>query len=381
MTTAKKNPKSGKAAAGRSRRKKLVDKDPAPIDKEKMAAFFSGAGIEIPVAVEVVQVKETAGEESKAAVEISSGSATESVEEAVVIVPEVPEQNQFDEGAAGLIETDGEALSAGNSFADDVLADDVLEDPNPSEKGESLMKNTPPAPADDSASGSSGIVSMFVVLVLLALFWFYVISSVPLRKAAELKVEQGKVAISLLTTKVMGLEAENSRLQTRLEQLEQSALEWQKAAKKVAVSVSAGLLPAKKTASEAAVTESVAAPALKRDSSFDRAPIPFWRQMRPRGSLIDKASGKVKPAVPAPAASALPAVKVDSFSKAPIPFWRKPRVKPVVGKVDKQVVIKALPAGKGLGQASPAEAASESVVNPALDPSFKKAPKPFWIKD
>ncbi len=343
-----KTPKSGKASASRSRRKKIVDKAPAAVDKEKMAAFFSAAGIDS-------SVSDSAPDSVKETAEVTVATAVES---------EVP------------AEIEAEVVKAGPGNDEELVPESESEVPSDSdgEKGEALMTTTPKASGDGSGSGSLNMLSIVFVLVVLALFWFYFISSVPLQKAAEVQVKQGKAEISALTSRVKSLETENSNLKSNLEQLKKAALKWKRASKKVSAPVTIGLLPAKKAAPHAQLAP---ATATKLDSSFDKAPIHFWKKMKRRGSLIQKSPENVKPKVQAPA------VKVDSFSRAPKPFWLTPRrVKPTAVKVKKQVIITAPRAAKCPPcKYKKTTAKQESALNPALDPSFKKAPKPFWLKD
>ncbi len=348
-----KSPKAGKAPASRSRRKKIVDKAPAAIDKEKMAAFFSAAGIDS---------KEGEPKKSGAALaaEVSVATAAASTPPAEVVV-EVAEPSPVDD-------------------VSEVAPEKGSKDP-----GETLMKIPSEASGNGSGSGSSNMLSMYSVLLLLAFFWFYFISSSPLHKAAQVKVKQGEVAISALASKVQGLKIENRNLKNRLQRLEQVAHKWKKAARKGNTPVTVGILPAKKRVIETApkaqpaisikpVTKPVVKPAAKKDPSFDKAPIPFWRNMKPRGSLIKSTPVKVKPVVKVPAA------KVDSFSRAPKPFWLTPRVKPAAVKAKKQVIITAPPAVKCPCTYKSATTKKEPATTPALDPSFEKAPKPFWLK-
>ncbi len=306
MTTGsgKKAPKISKAPARHGQRKKIVAKAPAPveIDKEKMAAFFSAAG--------------------------ADNSAPNSEKETIEVV--VPT---------------------------DTIATDKNSD---NEKGEAVGTSIPPTTSGGSDSGSYSVLPMVFVLAVLALFWFYYISSTPLKKAAVAQFEQGKVKISALMSRIGILEAEVVRLKAKRVVFEKASQKPKKITKKVVTPVKSGV-----------VVKGSSVPAT--DSSFDKAPIPFWQQMK-RGSLAQPRK-EMKPAVKTPV------VKVDSFNKAPKPFWLKPRVKPEAAKVKKEVKLPAPPAAKVAPKPKKLTVKHEPDSAPVLDPSFKKAPKPFWLKD
>lgn len=376
MTTANgkktpKTPKTGKAPVSRGRRKKVVAKAPAPaeIDKQKMAAFFSAAGLDktAPDSVTETETVEVVGIEKSDLKESGKPSPAEPtstpvVESEPVIKEPVAKESENDEVVAIAKPVEVTATVSDNSDDSD----------NNSEKGEILMTTTEKPTAGGSGSGSYNLLPMFAVLLLIALFWLYYISSTPLKKAAEARVEQGKAEISVLMSKVKGLEAEVSNLKMKLVLFEKAAMKWKNAAVQAtreSAQAKRGVVSVKKVEVKAISKDKpMAATAVKKDPSFDKAPTPFWRNMKPRGSLIKQPVKKVKPEVKTPA------VKVDSFSKAPKPFWLTPRVKPTVAKTKKQVIISAPPAAKAAPQQKPASA-------PALDLSFDKAPKPFWLKD
>ena len=381
MTTGsgKKTPKtqkSGKASTSRGRRKKVVDKAPSPalIDKEKMAAFFSAAGIDNPAAAPLKEPESSAVEvvkevETKADKAVLAAAATIATvaEHDVPVKSEVP----LEVVEASSVNDTGEVVPESDSGALE-----SIDNQNDSE-GETPMMTTPKVSGNGSGSGSFNMLSMFFILVVMALFWFYFISSTPLQKAAEVQVQQKQAEISVLTTKIQSLEAENSTLQNKLNILEKVMLKWKKEVKPAPVStpVTVGKLPLKQSVIKAAPkVQAAVSPELKRDPSFDKAPIPFWRNMKPRGSLIKQPCKKVKPAV------TTPALKVDSFSRAPKPFWLTPRVKPTTAKAEKEVVISAPPTLKCPCKAKRLSPGQDPVSAPALDSSFDKAPIPFWLK-
>ncbi len=369
MTTAngKKTPKTSKtskAPVSRGRRKKVVAKAPAPaeIDKQKMAAFFSAAGLDETAPDSVAEAAEVEGAKNQDIKESGKPSPADSTSTPLVESEPVTKESENDETVVVAKSVEVTATASDNSGDSD----------NNSEKGEILMTTTEKPTAGGSGSSSYNLLPMFAVLLLIALFWLYYISSTPLKKAAEARVEQGKAEISVLMSKVKGLEAEVSKLKMKLVLFEKAAMKWKKAAvqaTKASAQVKRGVVSVKKVEVKAISKDKpMAATAVKKDPSFDKAPTPFWRNMGPRGSLIKQPVKKVKPEVKTPA------VKVDSFSKAPKPFWLNPRFKPAAAKAKKQVIISAPSAVKAAPQQKPASA-------PALDSSFDKAPKPFWQKD
>ena len=366
MTTGsgKKTSKTGKAPASRGRRKKIVDKAPAPaeIDKEKMAAFFSTAGVEksasdsVKESAEVEETKKTAFKES--GTQLLAGSTTVSV----------AENGPTDE-------SESVAKEPGNDKTIEVIVptETIATDKNSdNEKAEAVGASIPPAMGGGSDSGSSySVLSMVFVLAVLALFWFYYIASTPLKKAAVVQVESGKAEISVLMSKIGSLEAEVARLRAQLVVFEKAAQKPKIIIEKVPVPAKSGAVVEKKPVAKVVVKGSSAR--IKKDPSFDKAPIPFWRQPK-RGPLAQPRK-EVKPAVKTPV------VNVDSFSKAPKPFWLKARVKPEAAKVKKEVKLSAPPIAKVAPKAKKITVKQEPASAPVLDPSFKKAPKPFWLKD
>ncbi|MCD6430562.1 MAG: hypothetical protein J7L57_05005 [Deltaproteobacteria bacterium] len=357
MTTGsgKKTSKTGKASISRGRRKKVVDKAPVPaeIDKQKMAAFFSVAGLDEPTPDVVKEPVETEAKETEKII-VSKESGEPLVAESAASL--VNESGSADESEPVTVELENNEAIVVAEPVGVAASDSVIRDAGNNEKnGKTAMTTT--SPVTDGGSDSIGILSMVFVLAVLALFWFYYISSAPLKSAAVVQVEQGKAEISALMSKIKGLEAEVAGLKTELVVFEKAALAGGKAVVKV--------VP--KGGQTSAVV-------IKKDSSFDKAPVPFWRQMK-RGPLAQQTLKKVKPEVKAPA------LKVDSFSKAPKPFWLNKRVKPEAVKVEKEIKISAPPAAKAVPQAKKITAQQEPASNSALDPSFEKAPKPFWLKN
>ncbi|MCD6533052.1 MAG: hypothetical protein J7L25_03095 [Deltaproteobacteria bacterium] len=380
MTTANgkktpKNPKTGKAPVSRGRRKKVVAKAPAPaeIDKQKMAAFFSAAGLDKTAPDSGTEVESVAVKGSKKSEPAESGKPVLVESTSVPAAASEPPAKEPENAEVAAIAKSVEVSATAGDNPDDI--------DNNSEKGETLMATTEKTTTAGSGSGSYNLLPMFAVLLLIALFWLYYISSTPLKKAAEVQVEQGKAEISVLMAKVKGLEAEVAGLKIKLVLFEKAAMKWKNAAVqavKASAQVKRGVVSVKKVKVKAISKDKPkAATAVKKGSSFDKAPIPFWRNMnlRPSGSLIKPPVKKVKPEVKAPA------VKVDSFSKAPKPFWLTPRVKPTVAKTKKQVIISAPPAAKAASQAKKRVTQQKPASAPILGSSFDKAPKPFWLKD
>ena len=365
-----KKPKSGKASASRGKRKKVVAKTPesVAVDKEKMAAFFSAAGVESEAGAELKAAKKVAAK--KAEDKVSKAALGAEVSAAKMVASaEAGASERVAEGATSEDKVEAIEPGSGSLNSND-------NNNNGNQKGDSQMTTNPKTSANGTGSGSFNTFSMFFVLLGLALFWFYFISSNPQQKAAAIQVEQGKAEILTLTTKIKALETANRELENKLKYLKKVVRKYKKAAQKVNAPLTIGVIPAKKAGIEAAPEDSATpAPVVKRDSSFEKAPTPFWRNMGPHGSLIKKAPEKIKPEVKAPAA------KVDSFSKALKPFWLTPRVKPAAVKVEKSTLTSVPPAGKCPFKHKKALACQDSASTPALDPSFKKAPKPFWVKD
>ncbi len=314
-----KTAKRAKAAAGRS---KVVVKGSvsSEIDKEKMAAFFSAGGLKEPVAAEKAESEPAVPETGvsapvfKAPVKKSPPPVTEKASELpAVTIPEV----------------------AGDKVVKKVVEEDYkceeqnLKEQNLKEKkGETEMTTTEPVKHSSKESGSGTILPIFVILIFMAAFWLYYISLAPLQKAAATQMEQSQTQIQKLEKKVKSLQAVIAGLKNELKDLQTSAHPNR-------------ALTAKKTAP---------AKTTVKDSSFAKAPIPFWRNYQhPRTKQLEKLNGnKKKPVVTVKA----PAADIDSFSKAPVPFWRK-------------------------GKAAPSAAAVKDAHH---DSSFDKAPIPFWRK-
>ncbi len=301
-----KTAKRAKVADGRS---KVVVKSPVAgeIEKEKMAAFFSAGGLKEPVgAANKTKLEPVASVTPKAPVpplEKKIDSVKVAEELPAVTVQEVPVTKAVNEDQ--------------NSENQD------LKEQNSEEKGEIKMTASEPVKSSSKDTGSISILPIFVILFCMAAFWFYYISSAPLQKATATKAEQGQTQILKLEKQVKGLQAVIAGLQAELKVAQSLGQQNQAAAVKKAA-------PAKKV----------------KDSSFDKAPVPFWRNYQhPHAKQLEKLNRDEKsPAVKAPTA------KVDSFSKAPVPFWRE---------------------AKG---AQPAAKVKH------LDSSFDKAPIPFWRK-
>lgn len=270
---ADKTVKRAKSAGGRS---KVVAKSPVAgeIDKEKMAAFFSAGGLKEPIAAEKAKSEPVAAVTLKAPTPVPPTKKIESeVNVAQVTAPEI-------------------------TVAKIVNKDQNLEGQNlEKEKGEIKMTTTKPVQSSAKDSASIGILPIFVILFCMAAFWLYYISSAPLPKTAVTLVEQGQAQILKLEKKVKNLQSVIAGLKAELKEAQSPSPQNQAAAvKKVAP---------KKTV---------------KDSSFAKAPVPFWRNYQhPHQKQLEKLNQNKKSA----AVKTADPAKGDSFSKAPIPFWRK----------------------------------------------------------
>jgi len=305
--------KTAKRAKAAGERRKVVAKSPVAgeIDKEKMAAFFSAGGLKEPAAAAekvkpdpaAVVTLETpvpvSPVEKKTEPEVKAAADQPAVTTPEVTVPKVVNENQSPENQD-------------------------LKEQNLEEKGETKMTTSAPVKSSSKDSGGISILPIFVVLFCMAAFWLYYISSAPLQKTAVTTVEQEQTQIQKLEKKIKNLQAIISGLQAKLKAAQSSTQQNQAAAVKKEV-------PAKTV----------------KDSSFDKAPIPFWRNYQhPHAKQLEKLNrNKKSSAVKAPAA------QVDSFSKAPVPFWRK---------------------AKGTQPEAEVKAGAHH------DSSFDKAPIPFW---
>ncbi len=254
-------------------RSKVVAKSPVAgeIDKEKMAAFFSADGLEEPV---------DAAEKPK-------------TEPVAAVMPQAPVQAPPVEK-----KIDSEIKVAEVTVPEVTVAKVVNEDQNlEKNKGEIKMTTTAPVKSSSKNSGSISFLPIFVILFCMAAFWFYYISSAPSPKAAATMIEQGQAQILKLEKKVKSLQAVIAGLKAELKDAQSSALQNQAAAVKKAAP--------KKTV---------------KDSSFAKAPVPFWRNYQhPHAKQLEKLNQNKK----STAVKAVGSAKGDSFSKAPVPFWRK----------------------------------------------------------
>lgn len=335
-----KDKKGGSAKS--AKRRKVVEQAPVPseMDKKKMAAFFTAgtAKDETTVQEEIPAKEETPAVEASSAVSsseslASEGAATVAVEPAVeaesAAVPEA-------EPVSGASEAGPAEGDAGN--------DNQGNDDNGNNQGDDGM-----TVKDGNGGGSFTMLPMFVVLVVVAIFWLYYISAAPGQREALVQIERSQAEVSTLTERVRSLEDEISRLRSKMVQMKE------KAAASQAVAVSPGKEPGKD-------------PALVKDPSFSRAPVPFWHKPRPgcrfRGPAKKNAGG----------AKLSPAPARDSFSRAPVPFWRKGR-----GSCGKKGFGKAVAAPVPAANQKP-RLAGQPGTDPAADPSFSRAPVPFWRK-
>lgn len=315
-----KTKKRANVAAGRS---KVVVKSPvaSEIDKEKMAAFFSAGGLKEPVAVEKVKSEPAATVAQPPESPAPVAPVVEKPQPEVKAVKEVPKKITPE---VKVPKVNAPKVSG----ATVVNEDQKPKKQNLKEKeGENKMATTEPVKSSTEDSGSISILPIFVILFCMAAFWFYYISSAPLQKAAATMVEQGQTQILKLEKKVKSLQSVIAGLQADLQKLESSSRPQP-------------VIPAKKAVKGVTI----------KGSSFDKAPVPFWRNYKhPSAKQLGKLSqNKKSSAVQAPGA------KVDSFSKAPVPFWRK--------TTGTQSAAKVKDGKKPHGS------------------SFDKAPVPFWRK-
>jgi cell division protein FtsB len=293
------------------------------VDREKMAAFFSAGGLDspeppkaeppaakkaeppAPAAAPVkapgkdsATVGESKTETAAVTTEVTAADKAEKVPEAKSTVP-VPEKQNLKKGK-------GEIEMAANETAQTA--------------------------ANGSKSESFNTLPIFAVLIFMAAFWLYYISAAAPQKTSAAQVKQSQSQISVLENEVQTLRAEVALLQGKLAALQKSVRQ-------------SSLKPA-------AAAEKAAKVKPVKDSSFDKAPVPFWRNYQhPNAKQMEKMKQNRKSAAVKP----VPA-KVDSFSKAPVPFWRK---------------------AKGSQES---ESATKVKDGARHDSSFDKAPIPFWRK-
>ena len=320
----KKNTNAGKKGKTKTQspEKKTLTEAPvaAGVDKEKMAAFFSAAE-----------------EQSAAPQEDSPAAETQAVE----------------------------------APAAEVVAEAVAAPP---------QEPAPPAGKSASGSGDNGsfsLVFLFIILGVIGVSWFYYVNSHTARikaTSATLKTAGVATAAPAIEQKIKDLEAQIACLQSRLAALEAKARK-----------ASAAVVPAPPQLKKVEIKPAPAA----QDSSFKKAPVPFWRQesfRHPAGpgkSLINKSKPQPAPkpaAKPAPAvksvkevkktAAPAPVVKDSSFDKAPVPFWRQEKFKSPASRA--QAVLQS--------NADKAAAKDKKPAAKKANDSFSKAPKPFWEK-
>jgi len=318
----KKSTNAGKKGKTRTPEKKILTDAPvtAGVDKEKMAAFFSKADEQAVAADEVPKAESPAVETPVAKEETPPAASTP---------PQEP------------------APPAGKKS---------------------------PASSDN---GSFSLVFLFIILGVIGISWFYYINSHTARikaTSATLKTAAVPVVASGLEQKIKDLEAQIACLQSRLAALEAQA----RKASSVLV-----LAPPKVKKVEIKGATAV------KDSSFKKAPVPFWRQEgfrhpsgpgkslikpRPAAKKVTEPVAKPAPAVKSvkevkKSAAPAPVVKDSSFDKAPVPFWRQEEFKSPASRA--QAVLQ-----------SNADKAAAKDKKPAAkgDDSFSKAPKPFWQK-
>ncbi len=318
--------KTAKRANSAGERNKVLTKSPVAgeIDKEKMAAFFSAGGLKEPVAVEKKVKSTKAKPEPVAAVTSETSASVPPVEkktEPEVKVAEVSENITPEVSEVKVVSEDQKPEK--QNLKDQTLKDQTLKE----KKGEIKMTTAEPVKSSSKDSGSISILPIFVILFCMAAFWLYYVSSAPLQKAAATMVEEGQTQILKLEKKVKGLQAIIAGLQVELKVLQNSAQQ-----------------------NQAVTVKKAAAAKTVKDSSFDKAPVPFWRNYQhPQAKQLEKLNKNKKTStVKAPVA------KVDSFSKAPVPFWRKANGAQPVAKATKD--------------------------GARHDSSFDKAPIPFWRK-
>jgi len=291
------------------------------VDREKMAAFFSAGGLDSPEPKKAELPAAKKAEPAAAPVKASgkdSATVGESKTETAAVTTEVT--------AADKAEKVPEAKSTVS----------VPEKQNLKKgKGEIEMavNETAQTAAKGSKSESFNTLPIFAVLIFMAAFWLYYISAAAPQKTPAAQVKQSQSQISVLEKEVQTLRAEVALLQSKLADMQKSVRQ-------------SPVKPQAAAAKKAAKVKPV------KDSSFDKAPIPFWRNYQhPHAKQMEKMKQNRKSAAVKP----VPA-KVDSFSKAPVPFWRK---------------------AKGSQES---ESAAKVKDGARHDSSFDKAPIPFWRK-
>ena len=178
-----------------------------------------------------------------------------------------------------------------------------------------------PASLEDDDSFS--LVFLFIILGAMAIGWFYYVSpkavhqpgSRSLIPTAAKKVSAAADAVAPLKARIKALEAEVARLKAQLAAYQAKADVQPPVAKKSPA-------PVKKSP----VSEQKAPAAVQKGSSFDKAPVPFWRQEsfkspQARAQAVLKQNAARKESAESGKTAAKPAT--DSFSKAPKPFWLK----------------------------------------------------------
>ncbi|HDS15864.1 MAG TPA: hypothetical protein ENN66_04485 [Proteobacteria bacterium] len=284
------------------------------IDKQKMAAFFSAAGLKGKsemdgrLKVETVVIKETAVEPASVAPEEKLLSMTETTGPSAAREEEAENSISFPE-PLGTDENET-FLETANA------ADGPAENDDASEKGDERMSTADSGNiakgVSHSGSCSFNLLPVVFILLLAALFWFYYLASTSQEHPEFSRLRSQSAVPENEDIITPGLRRENSM------------------------------------------------PAMQKDPSFMRAPIPFWQHRQPCSALSTQ--------MVAPAAEKPKVENVDSFSRAPVPFWHK-----------KKAAVKLTP--ELTAPDSPLSSELKSSLPASMDPSFQRAPKPFWKKN
>ena len=240
----------------------------------------------------------------------------------------------------------------------------------------------PQEPASGGGDNGGGFSLIFLCLVLGAIIagWLFYIAGHPreVKNANSQLVATSVVQLQearVIKQRVAELEALVSCLQARVEKLE-SVIRLA-ASKKAAKSVSKLVIEGREKKAKVSAAASSFSKAPVPFWRQDRFRHPGWQGKKPVTPVAPGKSPKVVPApVPAPkpivvkksvpAVKAAPSAVSSSFDKAPVPFWRQE------GFNSPQSRARSFLANKKADQ--------PAVQAPQGGDSFSKAPKPFWEK-
>ncbi|MBN2705466.1 MAG: hypothetical protein JXR89_03375 [Deltaproteobacteria bacterium] len=340
--------KSGKKAFKNSKSAGSGSKVAAPtplhpeIDKQKMAAFFSAAGLEGKSDV-VDSLKEEEVVVTETETEPVSAVPQDSLSMTEKIGPASAERDEETESPVSFSEPAAPGTGENDTSVEIVnVVDACAGNDNASEKGDELMSI---ADSGNMAKGVScsescsfNLLPVFFILLVAALFWFYYIASTS-HEHSEFSRLRFQPAVS---------ENENNEHALRPEKFTPASQ---------GVEMAVG--PAQRSGGDGGVAV--------KDPSFMRAPLPFWQNRKP--------CPEFRIQTVTPIAEKQKVENVDSFSRAPVPFWRKGKaaVKTIPGLTAASPELTAPSSGPFLS-----ELKSSAV---SMDPSFQRAPKPFWKKN